>query len=258
MKVTLVHWNEPEARERAKRLRAAGFNVAGIIHAYLNPGVFKSMWASPPDAFVVDLSRLPSHGREVGLGLRERKATRTVPIVFLEGEPAKVARIRSLIPDGVFGGWADVAALLKRAIAKPPKDVARKRFDAYSGTPLPQKLGIKAGVELIGAPDGFAKTIGSPTGEPRLTLWFVRSAKELKAGIAKRARRMLADGLWICWPKKTSGVATDLSEQIVRTTGLAAGIVDFKICAVDQTWSGLKFTTRRQRSSKPNVRLDVR
>jgi hypothetical protein len=242
----LVHWNEDEARERASRLRAAGLKVANIVHAELGPGQFKSMWANPPDVYVIDLSRLPSHGREVGLGLRERKATRTVPIVFLEGEKEKVARIRSVIPDAVYGAWDSVTDLVKKAIANPPKDVPRKRFDAYSGTPLPEKLGIKAGVALIGAPHGFEKTIGSPKGEPTLTLWFVKSAKELKAGMAKRAKAIRPHGLWICWPKKTSGVVTDLSETIVRETGLAAGIVDFKICSIDSTWSGLKFTTRKQ------------
>ncbi len=248
--VILVHWSAAEARERAARLRKAGFRVAGIVHGQLGPASFKAMWKSPPDAYVIDLSRLPSHGRDVALGLRERKSTRRVPIVFIDGEAEKVARIRSVIPDGVFGRWPGVARLVKQAIAHPPPDVPRKRFDAYSGTPLPQKLGIKAGVELLGAPDGFEKTLGSPKGEPRLTLWFIRGAKELKAGIALRAKSILPDGLWICWPKKTSGVATDLSEAVVRETGLAAGIVDFKICAIDPTWSGLKFTVRRAASTK--------
>lgn len=248
MKITLVHWNETEARERARRLRAAGFRVADIVHGSLDPASFKAMWASPPDAYVIDLSRLPSHGREVGLGLRERKATRTIPIVFVEGEKEKVARIRSVIPDAVYGGWEEVGALVRKAVENPPKGAPRKRFDAYSGTPLPQKLGIKEGVELIGAPDGFAGTLGSPGGEPRLTLWFVRSTRELKAGIAKRTKTMLPDGLWICWPKRASGTGTDLSEKAVREAGLAAGIVDFKICAIDATWSGLKFQTRRPKS----------
>ncbi len=243
--VILIHWNKSETRERVQRLRDAGFKVAGIVSAKLDPPSMKSIWASPPDAYIIDLSRLPSHGRDVALALRERKSTRTVPIVFIDGEAEKVARIRSVIPDGVFGQWSGVAQLVKRAIANPPGDIPRKRFDAYSGTPLPQKLGIKGGVELIGAPEGFDTTIGSPTGEPLLTLWFVRSTKELKEGIAHRAKSILPNGLWICWPKKTSGVVTDLSEAVVRETGLAAGIVDFKICAIDQTWSGLKFTVRR-------------
>ena len=101
--VLLVHWNEAETRERAQRLRDAGFKVAGIVHAQLNPASFKSLWKSPPDACVIDLSRLPSHGREVSLGLRERKATRGVPIVFLDGEAEKVERIRSVIPDAAPG-----------------------------------------------------------------------------------------------------------------------------------------------------------
>lgn len=254
MRLTLVHWNEPEARERAARLRAAGFTVDPVFHD-ARPGMLKAMWSSPPDACVIDLARLPSLGRDVGLALRERKATRAVPIVFLEGEEEKVARIRSVLPDAVYGTWPAVAKLVARAISNPPAAVPRKRFDAYSGTPLPEKLGIKPGtrVALIGAPPDFAKTLGRlPDGAsigPRnaaLALWFVRRAGELAAGIARRAKEIPPTGLWICWPKKTSGVATDLSEALVRTTGLAAGIVDFKICSVDATWSGLKFTTRKK------------
>jgi hypothetical protein len=249
--ILLVHWNEAEARDRAARLRKAGLRVAGIVHDALTPGAFKKIWASPPEACVIDLSRLPSHGREVALGLRERKATRTVPIVFLEGDPEKVARIRSVIPEAVYGSWSSVGALLKRALANPPPDVPRKRFDAYSGTPLPEKLGIKPGttVALLGAPEGFEKTLGKASvgsDGAALALWFVRSRGELEAGIARRAREIPPNGMWICWPKKASGIESDLSEEVVRKTGLAAGIVDFKICSVDSTWSGLKFTTRKR------------
>lgn len=254
VRVALFHWNESEARERAARLRAGGLAIDRVYHE-ARPGTLTSLWSSPPDACVIDLSRLPSLGRDVGLALRERKATRAVPIVFLEGGKEKVARIRSVLPDAVYGTWAAVSKLVARAVANPPAGVPRKRFDAYSGTPLPEKLGIKPGsrVALIGAPRDFSKTLGKlPDGAsigPRnaaLALWFVRRATELKAGIARRAKEMPPSGLWICWPKKTSGVATDLSEAIVRTTGLAEGIVDFKICSIDATWSGLKFTTRKR------------
>lgn len=127
----------------------------------------------------------------------------------------------------------------------------------YSGTPLPRKLGIKPGCTLLllGAPAGIEETLGAlPDGvrirrrgaTADLAIWFVRSVKELEEKVALRATQVGSDGLWICWPKKASGVATDLSESLVREAALAHGIVDYKVAAIDATWSGLKFARRRQ------------
>ena len=128
----------------------------------------------------------------------------------------------------------------------------------YSGTPLVQKLGIKEGaaVLLVSPPEGFLKTLGPlPTDAeivpPRsresldVTLLFVLSQKKLEQEFARQAARLKpAGGLWICWPKKVSGVKTDLTEDLIRDVGLAAGLVDNKVCAVDETWSGLRFVIR--------------
>jgi len=86
-----------------------------------------------------------------------------------------------------------------------------------------------------------------------VTLWFVGSAAELSARIGEMAKRAQANGLWICWPKRSSGVRTDVTENAVRGAGLANGLVDFKIAAIDEAWSGLRFAvvsdrTRRARS----------
>jgi hypothetical protein len=126
----------------------------------------------------------------------------------------------------------------------------------YSGTPLVKKLGIKPGfnIAFVNAPSGFANelelpedvTINSRSGKPLdFAQVFVKSEKELKAKFSEYAKRLNPSGmLWVSWPKKSSGVATDLSEGIVRAIGLAAGLVDVKICAVDEVWSGLKFVFR--------------
>lgn len=128
----------------------------------------------------------------------------------------------------------------------------------YSGTPLPRKLGIKDGstVALAGAPRGFETTLGTlPAGvevKRRLRgryhriLWFVRRVADLERDV-RRMERAMADGggLWIAWPKKASGVATDLTDREVRRVGLGAGLVDYKVCAIDATWSGLLFARRR-------------
>jgi hypothetical protein len=126
----------------------------------------------------------------------------------------------------------------------------------YSGTPLVKKLGIKPGfnIAFVNAPSGFANelelpgdvTINSRSGKPLdFAQVFVKSEKELKAKFSEYAKRLEPAGmLWVSWPKKSSGVTTDLSEGIVRAIGLAAGLVDVKICAVDEVWSGLKFVFR--------------
>lgn len=131
----------------------------------------------------------------------------------------------------------------------------------YSGTPLPRKLGIKpnSAIALVRAPKDFPATLGAlPEGaslgngsrtHAELTIWFVRSCKELRRGIRILSRRAEQGPLWIAWPKKASGVATDLSEPAVRQAGLAAGLVDYKICAIDTTWSGLCFSRRRTRGA---------
>ena len=132
----------------------------------------------------------------------------------------------------------------------------------YSGTPLVKKLGIKPGfnIAFVNAPSGFATdldlpsdvSINSRSGKPLdFAQLFVKSEKELKTKFSKYAKRLNASGmLWVSWPKKSSGVTTDLSEGIVRAVGLAAGLVDIKICAVDDVWSGLKFVFRLRDRAK--------
>lgn len=255
--IRLIHWNANEAKVRADILRAAGYKVIHEIQA--GPEFLRDLRTKPPNAVLIDLSRLPSHGRDVGLGIRGSKTTRRVPLVFVGGEREKVARVKSLLPDATYTTWNKIRSSLKRAIAHPPANPVRpdSLLAGYSGTPLPKKLGIKANsvVVLEGAPRGFLKTLGElPEGadlqeEPRspcdIILWFVRSREELQHGMKSMAARTGAGRLWMIWPKKASGVVTDVTENDVRTIGLAAGLVDFKICAVDATWSGLAFTRRK-------------
>ena len=126
----------------------------------------------------------------------------------------------------------------------------------YSGTPLPRKLGIKGGttVALIDAPKGFVTSLGelpddvtfsTSARKPALTLWFVRDRAAHRKKLAKIAKLAEHGHVWTIWPKLTSPLASDISETYVRNAGLAAGLVDFKVCAVDDTWSGLKFAKRR-------------
>jgi hypothetical protein len=128
----------------------------------------------------------------------------------------------------------------------------------YSGTPLPQKLGIKPAstAGLIGAPDDFHKTLGelpagaklirAPKAPVDLVVWFTTTRQGLAGNLARVAKLAGAGGLWIAWPKKTSGVPSDLTEDVLREVILPSGLVDVKVCAIDQTWSGLKFLPRRK------------
>jgi hypothetical protein len=127
----------------------------------------------------------------------------------------------------------------------------------YSGTPLPRKLGIKAGARLalVGAPDGFDATLGElpegvavrrrVRGPVDLIVAFFVQRQELSRRLpVLRDALEPAGGLWIAWPKRASGVATDLDENVVRELGLAAGLVDNKVCAIDEVWSGLRLVYR--------------
>lgn len=127
----------------------------------------------------------------------------------------------------------------------------------YSGTPLPKKLGIKPGsrVAFPHAPADFGDTLGAlpedvvvlEDGDDAadLVVFFTKDADELESAFAGLGKRVYPAGmLWIAWPKKASGVATDLTEDVIRAIGLEAGMVDVKVCAIDATWSGLKFVYR--------------
>jgi hypothetical protein len=126
----------------------------------------------------------------------------------------------------------------------------------YSQTPLPRKLGIKphSRLLLLRAPAGFAiddlpegvVVHRRPVSDPYDTiLLFCTSQPDVRKGFGPAAERLtVAGGLWLCWPKKASGVTTDLNENDVRAIGLDGGLVDVKVCAVDETWSGLRFVRR--------------
>jgi hypothetical protein len=127
----------------------------------------------------------------------------------------------------------------------------------YSGTPLPKKLGIKEGhrVALLDAPDDIERLLGDlPPGVTVLrsarapldvVVWFVTERRILERRLPELAERLdRAGGLWICWPKKASGVATDVTENVARDAALALGLVDNKVCAIDETWSGLRIVYR--------------
>jgi len=127
----------------------------------------------------------------------------------------------------------------------------------YSGTPLPKKLEIKDGIRVatVGAPAGFAKMLGTLPPGARLqrgvaaphdlTIWFITSRRQLEGDFRRIVPGKGQGSLWIAWPKKASGVKTDLTEDVLREVILPHGLVDRKVCAIDATWSGLLFSWRK-------------
>ena len=256
-RVLLIHWNGNEGEQRAGRLRNAGHEVA-LLAPNGSVGL-RPLRENPPDACIVDLSRLPSQGCAVAIELRRQRGTRLVPIVFAGGDPTKIERTRTLLPDAVYAEWDRIDEALADAVAyAPARPFVPDTMAGYSGTPLAKKLGIRSGfsVALLGAPEGFERTLATlPDGvklrhDARGTADLIVLFVDSHAGLVRRfpaARRILNDkgSVWIAWPKKASGVATDLSESVVRSFGLRKGLVDYKVCAIDEKWSGLLFTRRR-------------
>ncbi len=255
-RLVLIHWNYVEAEEYAPLLQRAGHEVE--IYPGREDKDPRTTRDHPPDAFVIDLNRVPTQGRDVAGLLRRQKATRPVPIIFVDGAPDKVQRVRLLLPDAIYTDWEHAAQAVEEALRQPPRDpIVPGAMDGYAGAPLAKKLGLqdKVRLALLGAPDNFKQTLGRlPVGcrmakrnEPAgVVVLFCRSQAELEVNFSAAAERTAPNGrLWVAWPKKASGVSSDLSQSVVRAFGLAAKWVDFKVSSFDETWSGLCFTRRK-------------
>lgn len=254
--IRLFHWNPTEAQERVAWLQNAGYEVD---FEPFTPVLLRTMASNPPEAVIIDLARLPSQGRDMALQLRVHKPTRQIPIIFIEGDPQKTGRIRELLPDALYSTWDRIEESLKQAFERPAGDVVvpDSVFAGYADVPLAKKLGIHARtqVALIDAPPNFRELLGDLPEDvrlvdalppkPDLILWFARWQKDLQANIQEMKSHTGKDGIWIIWPKKTSNLESDLTQVVVRKTGLDAGLVDFKISSMDNTWSGLKFALRK-------------
>jgi hypothetical protein len=140
-------------------------------------------------------------------------------------------------------------------VPTPPARPVKQTDFGYSGTPLISKLGIKAGARIafVSPPPEFSTLLGQlpdaaaivGRGEIDFSVLFASNRADLVRGFAKLRDRLASAGmLWVAWPKKSSGVKTDLTEDVVRNYGLDCGLVDVKVCAIDSVWSGLKFVRR--------------
>ncbi len=256
-RIRLFHWNEAEAQPTLERLRAGGHEIE--YQEKLVSGLFSSLKRMPPDAVLIDLSRLPSHGLEVAIAIRGSKSTRRVPLVFAGGAPEKLEPIRAKLPDAVYCEPAKTCEAIRSALESSPANpvVPVQMMDRFGARTVCQKLGIGEGstVRLIDPPRGL-ETILAPLPEcaqftedesarAAITLWFVRDRYALEHPIRENRRLASNSKLWILWPKHKGKSKEGINETFIRETALAVALVDYKVCCVDQTWSGMLFARRK-------------
>ncbi len=251
-RVSLFHWNAEEARPLLTVLQAAGYSVdyRGRMASY------REVRDNPPDAILIDLSRLPSHGRELAIFFRGSKKTRYVPIIFVGGEPEKVERVRKLLPDAAYTPAARVRVALKTALANPVATpvTPKQMMQRYGDRSTAQKLGIGRGarVAVIDGPADYAQAVGplpegacfeeDSTGDCTIALWFVHGVAEFHAALPRMRRLAAKSRLWIVWRKnKRAG----LDGNLIRQGANAVGLVDYKICSLNEAWSGMVFAVKK-------------
>jgi DNA-binding NarL/FixJ family response regulator len=251
-RVRLIHWKASEAAALLAALRAAGHLVD--YDEELSSTGFRAIRESPPDAFVIDLSRSPSHGREAATFIRGQKAIRHIPIVFVGGAPEKVEAIHKLLPDAVYSAPGRLASALRTALAKRPANpvVPTQMMARYGSRGAAQKLGIREGsvAGLIDPPRNYAGSIGdlpdgatleeSPADACPITLWFVHDAAACQEALPVMRKLAARTKLWILWRKGSA-----VTQPFLRESAAAVGLVDYKICSVDANWSAMLFARRK-------------
>jgi hypothetical protein len=256
-RVRIVHWKAPEAGPLIEACRTFGFEVEYDDVKFGE--LAKIIRGKPPDALVIDLTFLPSHGRDTALAFRQTKYARHIPLVFVDGEPGKVEAIRRLLPDGVFVSRKQLCPRVKAACAKPVANpvIPPGVMAIYGSRTVAQKLGIREGstVAVIDAPRDYAAALGELPADVELvedpasfqerhavTLWFVRDPRVYQAGLRRMQKIADRTKLWVVWRK---GSTNGLTQYVVRDAAIEAGLVDYKICAVNAQWSAMAFARRK-------------
>lgn len=241
-----------------ERISGAGFQVD--YDPVIDYTLYRKCRENPPNAIVIDLSRLPSHGREVAIALRQSAKTRQIPIVFCDGQAEKVKLTKQVLPDATYCTSRTLLTILRRV--RPLEDPLRPAdmMNRYGSRTTAAKLGIKAGsrVAIIDAPADLNQILGElpkdtefVEGDGDVTLCFAHTVDNLRSEISRVRRLASKSKLWILWRKKSAAGHTGVTETLVRETGIDLGLVDYKICSVDRTWSALAFAQRKQvRSAK--------
>jgi CheY-like chemotaxis protein len=251
-RVRLLHWNAAEASPTKEFLTQAGFQVE--YDPTYSSALMREWRQNPPTVFVIDLSRLPSHGLEIAIALRQSPKTKQVPIIFCGGETEKLKRIREALPDAVYCSAKNLVKTIKaaRPLESPARPAAM--MNRYGTRTTAQKLGIAEGatVAVFNPPRNLSGILGELPSRVEfteqagiVTLCFVCSVDELRSDISQVRTLAAKTRLWILWRKKGSPDHDGVTESLVRDTGLDLGLVDYKICSVDKTWSGMLFAQRK-------------
>jgi hypothetical protein len=256
-RVCLFHWKAAEARPLVAALREAGHKV-DYKEKLAN---YRELRETPAEAIVIDLSRTPSHGRELAVFIRASKQLRHVPIVFVDGEPEKVEGVRRLIPDASYTPASRLKSAVRFALAHPPENPVRpaQMMERWASRSTAQKLGIvkDARVAVIDPPPDYARAIGDlPEGATyeedsvngcQPALWFVHGPAEFQSALPRMRRLAERSRLWILWRKaKRDG----LDGNLIRKGAIEVGLVDYKVCSVNETWSGMVFAIKKQAIKK--------
>jgi CheY-like chemotaxis protein len=259
--IRLFHWNITEAEQKTLILKSLGYEVD---YEPYPPKALKQLRDNPPAAVIIDLSRLPSQGRDIAVNILHAKATRNIPIIFVEGDSQKVQQIKMHVPDAIYTRYDQIDEALRKAFTDPPKVklIPKTIFEPYKRTSLTKKLGIKPNsrLVLVDPPDNFTKTLGklpqNVTIQNRLSsksdvvILFAVEQESLRSQIIEIINELPSGGkLWIAWRKQGSETATNVTQATVRKTGLALELVDYKICRIDSEWTALLFTRRKNKNS---------
>ncbi len=251
-RIVVVHYDPTEAVRLAERVTREGFE--GEAYAYRGYTGFRLLRENPPAAVLIDLTAMPSYGKYLGCTLREQKGTRSIPLVFLNGDPRKTAQVRALLPDATFTSLPRLAAAIQKTVSRPPADPVVPKSDQSAA----DKLKIRNGsvVALIGAPKGVASSLKplpagvrfqSKEAGADVVVTFVKSAAALGRALpdlAKQPRKGRA--IFIAWPKKSSESAGDLTMMRIIDMCALYGLAAYKSCAVDETWSALAIAPKRK------------
>jgi hypothetical protein len=230
-RVRVIHWREAEAGPLIEACSGAGFDVEYLEGDGM--AICRAIRTKPPDVVVIDLMRRPSHGKEVALWMRRTKSTRDIPIVFADGDLSKV-----------------VAAL------KHPEQQTNPVIPVIREKSAAEKLGIVAGsgVACVEPPRDFPELLGElpdavefrEDEDAPVTLWFVHDRESLLENLRRMRTMAPRTRLWLIWRKGANGTsATGLTQNTLREMTREVGLVDYKICSVNERWSGMLFARKK-------------
>lgn len=255
-RVRVIHWKDAEVGLLIESVRSSGFDV-DYTPSTNGAEIARALGASPPDAVVIDLSRLPSQGREVGVWLRNRKSTRTIPLIYVDGEPEKVEKVKAVIPDAAYTTLSELAPLLRKACSGKVTNpvVPPSAMERFKNKTAAQKLGIvvSSTVAVVDAPRDYTAVLGDlpeaveiiedPDAVQNVTLWFIRDSESMLKAVRRMRAIAAKTKLWILWPKAQTN---RFREGSIRELAIEHGLVDYKICSVNAHWSGILFARKKE------------